>query len=126
VTRALRICVLGAIWVLAPACKTVAAGQDRPAVLSEPVAKGRAEVASSVSAALGGVPVTLADDALTRESTLVLERARRRDPNGLLIQGRERGMPERFDLVKNGSDCLLVHQRTGKRIALHEVACSAI
>ena len=118
--------VTGGMVLLAAACKTVAAGQDRPAVLSEPVAQGRDEVARAASAALNGVPVNLADDALTRESTLVLERARHRDPNGLLVEGRERGMPERFHLVKNGAACVLVHERTGKRIALRETACSAI
>ena len=114
------------VVLAAAACRTVSAGQDRPAVLADPVSQGRAEVAQAASAALNGVPVTLADDALTRESTLVLERARHRDPSGLLVEGRERGMPEKFRLVKNGPTCVLVHERSGKRIALHETACSPI
>jgi hypothetical protein len=79
-----------------------------------------------MSDALGGVPVTLAEDALTRESTVVLERARHRDDRGLPVQGRELGAPERFQLVKSGADCVLVHERSGKRFTLKETACSPI
>ena len=108
------------------ACRTASARPDVAAVVAEPGAESRAELAAAVGAALGGIPVRLSDDALTRESTLVLERARQRDPSGLPAQGRERGVPERFRLVKNGADCVLIHERTGQRFTLRETTCAPV
>jgi hypothetical protein len=118
VARALLVCVA--------ACRTVQARQDTPAVISEPTTQTHAELVQAVSAALGGATVTLADDALTRDSTLVLERTRRLDPNGLPVNGRDLGSPERFRLVKNGAECVLVHENSGRRFALAQTACAAI
>ena len=114
-------CVLGSLG----ACKTAPFRQESPAVILEPSPRSREELAGAVSTALNGVSVTLADDALTRETTLVLERAKHRDPSGLPAQGREMGMPERFRLVKDGADCVLVHERTGQRFTLRETTCAA-
>lgn len=108
------------------ACRTASARPDVPAVVAERGAQARAEVAAAVSTALGGVPVRLADDALTRESTLVVERARQRDPSGLPAQGREMGMPERFHLVKSGPDCVLIHEGSGRRFSLRETTCAPL
>ena len=108
------------------ACRTASARPDVAAVVAEPGAESRAELATAIGAALGGVPVTLSDDALTRESTLIVERARQRDPSGLPAQGRERGVPERFRLVKNGADCVLIHERTGQRFTLRETTCAPV
>ena len=55
-----------------------------------------------------------------------LERARQSDPSGLPAQGRERGMPERFRLVKSGADCVLIHERTGQRFTLRDTTCSPL
>ena len=112
-----------ALWV---GCRTAPARPDLPAVLVDPNPRSRAELMRAMSAALDGVPVTLADDALTRESTVLLERGRHRDEGGRPAQGREMGKPERFFLVKSGADCVLVHERTGKRFTLLETACSPI
>ncbi len=95
-------------------------------MVAEPGAQSRAELAAAVSSALGGVPVTLSDDALTRESTLILERARHRDASGVPVQGRETGMPERFRLVKIGAECVLVHERSGQRFILRETTCAPV
>jgi hypothetical protein len=108
------------------ACKTGPIRQEVPAVIADPSSRSRAELAAAVSAALNGVPVTLADDALTRESTLILERARHRDPSGVPVQGRELGTPERFRLVKSGADCVLVHERSGQRFTLRETTCAPV
>src|SRR5207244_1674144 len=79
-------------------CRTAPVRPEAPAVIVDPSSRSREELAAAVSAALNGVTVTLADDALMRESTLVLERAKRRDASGLPVQGRELGTPERFRL----------------------------
>ena len=108
------------------ACKTAPVRSEAPAVIVEPSSRSRAELAAAISGALNGVAVTLADDALMRESTLVLERAQHRDPSGLPVQGRELGTPERFRLVKSGAECVLVHERSGQRFALRETTCAPV
>jgi hypothetical protein len=67
--------------------------------------------------------VTLADDALTRSSTLVIERRWPRDATGQLLDGRERGFPERFHLVRADGRCVLVHDGDGRRLELLGTSC---
>jgi hypothetical protein len=104
-------------------CRTAGAQKDLPAVIVNPTAESREALSRAVSATLGGAPVTLADDALTARSDLVVERARVRDPRGLPANGRELGAPERFRLVKSGGDCVLVRERGGERATLPATAC---
>ena len=106
------------------ACRTVAAPRDAPAVIVDPTAESRAALARAVGAALNGAQVSLADDALTGRSTLAIERVRRRDASGLPLNGRELGRPELFRLVKSGAECVLVHERSGRRFALADTACA--
>jgi hypothetical protein len=106
------------------ACATLSGRRDRPAVLTNPTAEIRAELVRTVSAALSAAPITIADDALTRDSTLIIERTRPRDASGVPLSGRETSRPEHFRLVKNGSRCVLVHERTGKRWTLESASCA--
>jgi hypothetical protein len=106
------------------ACATASGREDLPAVLTEPTAESRAELARQLSEALHGAPITIADDALTRDSTLIIERARPRTADGVPLSGRETGRPEHFRLVKKGSRCVLVHERTGRRWTLKAATCS--
>ncbi len=122
----LKLCAAAGAFLSLPACKTVPDRQDVPAVVIEPTAQSRAEIAGAVSASLNGAPVRLSDDVLTHDSLLVVERARRRDPSGVVVQGRDLGEPERFRLVKHGADCVLIHEGSGRRFKLAETACSPI
>jgi len=106
------------------ACATVSAGRDVPAVITSPTAESRAELLRVVSRALNGAPLTMADDALTRDSTLIIEPVRPRDAAGVLLNGREVGRPEHFHLAKNGPRCVLVHERTGQRFTLASATCA--
>jgi hypothetical protein len=96
---------------------------DVPAVATNPGPESRAELRRVVSDALG-VPVTLAEDALVNDSTLIVERTIRRDAQGRPLDGREKGRPEHFRLVKSGEGCVLVHESTGRRFPLSAVSCS--
>jgi len=87
---------------------------DALAVIVEPTPKSRDELARTLFDALG-VQVMLADDALTSESTLPIEHR--------LREARESGRPELFYLVKNGSRCVLIHERTKKRYPLPDTEC---
>ena len=94
------------------------------AVIVDPTDRSRMALARAVSTALGGAPVTLADDALTHSSTLIVEPAWLRGPSGLPANGRRLGGSERFRLMKSGAECVLVRERTGDRFALAATACS--
>jgi hypothetical protein len=98
---------------------------DVPAVVTDPTAESRAEIRRVVSQALHGAPLTLADNVLTRDSTLIVERARPRDESGVPLVGRDTGRPERFRLVKDGARCVLVHEGTGERYPLAATTCEA-
>lgn len=110
--------------VLALASCHARAPQDVPAVIANPSPESRAELRRVLSEALGGAPVTVADDALVQETTLVVERARARDPEGRPLDGREKGRPEHFRLVKSGESCYLVQESTGRRFPLSGVTCT--
>jgi hypothetical protein len=119
-------------WIVAAAVSTGltaaaslwAADMHQAARITNPTPASRSELARVVSEALGGVPITLAEDALTQSSLLVIEHARPRDAQGRLLQGREMRRPEQFRLVKSGSDCVLVHVRTGRQWVLKSTACT--
>ena len=110
--------------LLAAACATVPRAPEVAAVITDPTDESRAELRRVVSEALHGAPLTLADDALTRESTLIVERGRARGPDGTPLQGRDMGRPERFRLVKDGSRCVLVHEGNGHRFPLSSATCT--
>ena len=115
-----------AALLLGVACRTVPSAP--PAVRAVLVAPGpqvRTSLSDAVRSALGGVPVTLGDDALTLSSTLVIERARLRDPTGLPLDGRDTGFPDHFHLEKRGDACVLVHERTARGIELAGAECAA-
>ena len=75
------------------ACGTLAA-QEQPALIAAPTADSRAELTRVVSAAMNGQPVTLADDALTRDSVLTIERRTPPGPQGRAATGRTLEAPE--------------------------------
>lgn len=93
----------------------VSAQPEVAAVIDKPTKESRAELAHAVSSALNDAPVTLADDALTKDSLLVIEKAH--------LLGRDLDKPERFRLVKAGKDCALVHERSGRRMTLASTTC---
>jgi hypothetical protein len=100
-----------------------ACSQEQPARIVDPTTRSRAELLRVVTQALGGAPVLLADDALTRASTLVIERNPPRDVQGRPLAGRELGKPQQFRLVKIGSACVLLHENDGERSVLAETTC---
>lgn len=118
---AIALCVVSA-------CTTTPAANDVPAVIVRSDTQSRSELQSAVRQALNRSSVTLADDALTRDSILTIEPLRLRDPQGGVAQGRAQGretrMPERFRLVKSGRHCVLIHERTGQRMELANTQCA--
>lgn len=101
-----------------------AAPREHAAVLTNPTAETRRELSAVLDEALHGAPVRLADDALTRESVLLIDRVQWRDSGGLPLDGRQLGRPERFRLITHGSDCVLVYERTGRQYSLNAATCA--
>lgn len=114
--------VVGGVFLLS-ACVSSQAQPDAPAVITQPSAASRAELLTAVTSALNVANVTLADDALTKTSTLTIERTRLRDASGRQLSGRDLDKPEVFRLVKNGANCVLIHQGSGKRFELAKTVC---
>jgi len=121
-SAAVRACWLAAAAIAPTACGTLSA-QEQPAVISAPTAESRAELARVVTAAFNGQPVTLADDALTRESVLTIERRTPPGDQGRAATGRTLGVPERLNLVLRGTRCFLVRSADGREWELNDVQC---
>jgi hypothetical protein len=113
-----------AVIVALAGCLPHVAPRDVSAVLTNPTAQTHAELVRVVSQAMNGAPVTIANTALTADDVLIVERTIRRDARGRELNGRETGRPEHFRLVKSGSRCVLVHERTGRRWTLESATCA--
>lgn len=105
-------------------CQTVASDYDQPARISNPTDASRAALQRVVNAALH-TEVTLADDALSDTSVLIIERSPPRSMNSPPAQGRIMDAPIQFHLVLNGGDCILIDQRDESRHVLEETDCVA-
>ena len=117
----LRTTVLVSAAMLA-ACASMA-GEETSAVLTQPSAQTHAEIVKIVSTALNVPTVTVADDALTRDSLLVIERTPAHDAGGRRLQGRELSKPEQFRLLRSKNKCVLLHVRTDVRYELTGNVC---
>jgi hypothetical protein len=109
--------------MLAPlACSTLSA-QEQPALIAAPTAASQAELVRVVTTAVGGQGITLAGDALTRESVLTLERRTPAGPQGQAATGRTLEEPTQFRLVLRGTRCFLVSQADAREWELREAMC---
>lgn len=105
-------------------CQTVATGFDKPARITDPTDDSRAALQQTVNAVLN-TNVTLADDALTDSSLLIVERSMPKSMDGSPAQGRTMEMPYQFRLVINGDECILIDQRDESRHVLQDTSCIA-
>lgn len=96
---------------------------ERPAVIAAPSTSTRAELVRVVTLAFDGAPVTLADDALTRDSVLSVERRTPVGAQGRAATGRTLDEPARLRLVLDGGRCELVREVDGRRFLLRDVRC---
>ncbi|MDP5209591.1 hypothetical protein [Microbulbifer sp. 2205BS26-8] len=92
----------------------------QPALLIEVNPQIRAELQELVSAAIGGISVTLGPDVLTKDSLLLIERSSRQ----MRITGREMQRPVKFQLLTDGEKCWLERLPNGALREL-QVSCRA-
>jgi hypothetical protein len=109
----------------APPAGASAAQGEVPARIVNPTDASRAELERVVSDMLFGADVTLADDALTESSVLILERGRVQSMTNPPLSGREMREPERFQLVTDGERCFLIHGEDRARYELRDTECVA-
>ncbi len=84
-------------------------------MIVDPTPESRAALQLAVTDALH-VDVLLAPDALTKDSVLLLEPRH--------MEGRETRPGEKFRLVRQGAQCVLIHERTGQRFVLVQTRCA--
>jgi hypothetical protein len=113
---------VAALGVLA--CTTLVA-EERPALIERPTQQSKAELLRILGDAFYGRPVTIADDALTHDSVLVIERREPRGLEGSPAGGRVLETPEQFHLVLRDAHCELVRSSDGRRWTLTETRCVA-
>lgn len=118
-----------AVAVLAAAlagCDSLPDPVDRPALIANPTPESNAEIRAILEQALGPREIRIAPDALTASSILALEPSADgsgTDPSGA-ARGRLLGLPERFELVRNGGRCYLIRSSTRDRFALEQTECA--
>ncbi|MGB5375337.1 MAG: hypothetical protein WBM75_05425 [Polyangiales bacterium] len=116
------------LWIVATlalgmaACRTAATDQDRAARIVEPDDRSRKALQGALEAALH-TKVTLAADALTETSVLIIERSPPRNMRTPPAQGRITESPIQFRLVIHGEDCVLIDQRDRSRHKLENTRC---
>lgn len=110
------------VWLVA-ACSAPVVHPDVPALLTNPGPESLQEIEQTLSTALNGTKVTLAADALTKNSVLVIERGMQRGIDRPPELGRDLGRPYRFQLVIDGSQCVLVDQQSGQHWPLATAEC---
>lgn len=120
---ALRHAAVFAAMLTPLACSTLQA-QEQPALITAPTAASRAELLRVVTAAVGGQGITLADDALTRDSVLTLERRTPAGSQGQAATGRTLEEPQQFRLVLRGTRCWLVRDADAREWELRETSCA--
>ena len=114
--------IVCAIALTLSGCATSVAQPDVPAIIAGPTAESRAELRAAVASVLKVPDVTLADDALTRDSTLIIERTTIRDAHNRPLTGRDYGKPHVFDLVMSAGQCVLVNRSDASRTVLTKAA----
>ncbi len=101
-------------------CKTMPPSKGVPAVLQNTSDETIAELTEVISNALNGVRVTLAPDALTTGSTVIIEK------QNFAAIGRRMDRPDHFTLSLSSGQCVLTHEQTGKHYALKHVNCEVV
>jgi len=122
VTRLAAVMMSGLL--VAAGCSAPPVPDDVPAVVVDPDAASRKELHAVVATALGLRDITLAPDALTEDGTLLVEQKMPTGIDAPPAGGRRLDRPERFHLVLDGPQCVLVQDSTGLRWLLMDTTCA--
>ena len=109
---------LAAAALVITACQTLPPTKGTPAVLSNASEQITAELIKTISGALNGASITIAPDALTTSSTLIIERAGRGTLNGDHMMGRRMDRPDHFSLSLSRNTCVPNPRRDGHTLRI--------
>lgn len=118
-----QIILILLMTILSTACRDTQVQEFTPALLSNPGQQSHEEIQQTISTALNGVSVMLADDVFTMNSVLVIERGMQWGIDRPPEMGRDLGRPGRFQLVSNGTDCIIIDEQSGVHWPLARVKC---
>ena len=107
------------------ACSTPAINPEYPALLTNTGPTTLLELEQTISSAMDGAKVTIAQDALTTSSQLTIEQSMIRSIEQQPEMGSNLGRPDQFQLLIDGPQCVLVHEKTGLHWLLNSVECVA-
>ena len=122
--RAVLLFLVSALPPLS-ACQGLNRDPGVPAVIVDPDEASRAALGKTLSKVFAGQEITLADDALTQSSILVLQHNPGDQQESQAALGRVVDEPIRFQLVKTGDGCFLVDLRDERRYLLANTSCVA-
>ncbi len=108
-------------------CQSPSSAVERvPALLNSADAEARAEIATAISAALGGVPVTLSPTIFTRSSHLFIDQGVLRNGQSRVLDGKRALSPKRFELLSSRGACFLSGPDEVTVTRLNTVRCEAV
>ena len=119
----LHIALIGLLSLVG--CKTLAEQSLVDAVIEQHSTESIDELHSIVAKALNVEKITLAPDALTQSSRLMIERKTHRTLQQGVLMGRSEEMPEIFKLKLKGKECLLLHPISNRSWPLLKSRCKA-
>ncbi len=112
--------------VLLAACQSSALSQGQVARLRTTNEAVQQEITQALKEMTGTSQLWIDARQLTESSILTLERVRSKDPNGVIMQGADRELPEKFQLRWAGGQCVIVQLKTGKSRVLKQADCQPV
>ena len=103
-------------------CKTLDEHNAHPAKVINFNADAKAEIAGLINNIMPGANVKLADDILSKDYRLFIQRASM-TVDGNPVDGRITEMPRKFELFESNGGCFLVDSKTNKSYLLKKVDC---
>lgn len=92
----------------------------QPALLNTPAVE---QVKSLLSNLTGANIGALKDDVFINSSTLTLSPPNINDANGNPIMGKQLGMPDQFELLTDGKQCVIRYKNTQQQIVAPQLSC---
>jgi len=112
--------------VLLAACQSSALPQGQAARLRTTNEAVQQEITQALLEMTGASRLWIDARQLTESSTMTLERVRSKDPHGVIMQGADRELPEKFQLRWASGQCMLVQLSSGKSRVLKQADCQVI
>ena len=112
--------------VLLAACQSSALSQGQVARLRTTNEAVQQDITQALKEMTGTSQLWIDARQLTESSILTLERVRSKDPNGVIMQGADRELPEKFQLRWASGQCVIVQLKTGKSRVLKQADCQPV